>query len=164
MKKLKKYIDKIVETVTSVLFLVMVAITTWQVITRYVLHDPSANTEEFLKYSLVWFSLLAGAYVVGKKKHIAITILHEQLKKNKKLVIDIIIQLSFLIFALIMLYGGSKAVSITMVQTSPSLGLPMGYVYLSLPVSGILVFFYSTVNLFDIFNENKTSLDNKTKN
>lgn len=155
MNKVKRAIDRIVEFITSILFLVMVAVTTWQVITRYILNDPSANTEEFLKYSLVWFSMLAGAYVVGKKKHIAITLLHERLKENKKLLVDIIIQISFFIFALIMLYGGAKAVSFTMTQTSPSLGLPMGYIYLSLPVSGILMFFYSFVNLFDIVKENK---------
>lgn len=74
MKKAKKYIDKTLEFVTIALFLVMVAVTTWQVIARYVLNNPSTITEEFVRFSLIWLSMLAAAYVAGKNGHIAITL------------------------------------------------------------------------------------------
>ncbi len=46
-----------------------------------------------------------------------------------------------------MIFGGFKAVSVTMGQLSPSLGIPMGLVYLAVPVSGILILVYSLLNL-----------------
>ncbi|PUZ30753.1 TRAP transporter permease DctQ, partial [Staphylococcus cohnii] len=63
MKLLKKAVDRFLELVVSLLFLVMVGVTTWQVITRYILHNPSSITEEFVKFSLIWLSLLSAAYV-----------------------------------------------------------------------------------------------------
>jgi len=164
MKNTKKYIDKILEFITVTLSLVMVAVTTWQVLSRYILQNPSTTTEEFIRFSLIWLSMLAAAYVVGKKNHIAITLLGDRLKHTKKLVLDTVIQCSFLVFAaVIMVYGGIRAVSLTMAQISPSLSLPMGLVYLSLPVAGILIIFYSCFNIVELLDEKKASLTKETK-
>lgn len=152
MQKTKKYVDRTLEFVTGTLFAVMVAVTMWQVIGRYIFNNPSTVSEEFLRFSLVWLSFLAAAYALGKNSHIAFTLLRDRLTQKKKLSIDLAIQASFLAFAtVIMIYGGGKAVSLTMEQISPSLNVPMGLVYLALPVSGIFVLFYSIVNLIDIF-------------
>ncbi|MEW9669358.1 TRAP transporter small permease [Ammoniphilus sp. 3BR4] len=159
MPKFKKYVDKTLELITGTLFLAMIAITTWQVISRYILNSPSTLLEEFLRFSLIWLSMLSAAYVVGKKSHIAFTLLRDRLVNKNKLVIDIVIQASFLVFAaVIMLFGGGKAVSLTMAQISPSLQVPMGLVYLSLPISGIFILFYSFSNLLELFGEKKGSL------
>jgi TRAP-type C4-dicarboxylate transport system permease small subunit len=138
----------------------MVAITFWQVISRYVLNNPSTITEEFLRFSLIWLSMLSAAYVVGKKSHIAFTLLSDNLNNSKKIVIDIVIQAAFFVFAaIIMLYGGGKAVSLTMAQISPSLNVPMGLVYLSLPISGMLIIFYSFLNLLELLEQRKIDLN-----
>jgi TRAP-type C4-dicarboxylate transport system permease small subunit len=161
VKSIKKVIDRTLEWITGTLFLVMVAVTMWQVISRYILNSPSSVTEEFLKFALIWLSMLSAAYVVGKKKHIAFTLLSDRFKDNKKLSIDIVIQTGFLFFSgIIMLYGGARAISITMAQLSPSLHLPMGLVYLSLPVSGALGLFYSIQNIIELFSEKKEVFTN----
>lgn len=158
MASVKRFVDRCLEFITVTLFLVMVAVTTWQVISRYILNDPSSLTEEFVRFSLIWLSMLSAAYVVGKKSHIAITLLSDRLNYGKKLVLDIIIQTSFLVFgAMIMVYGGIRAVSISMAQISPSLNIPMGLVYLSLPVSGILIILYSTVNIITLLKQREHS-------
>jgi len=101
--------------------------------------------------------MLAAAYVVGKKSHISITLFSDSLNSQKRKIIDAFIQFSFLIFAIIILiYGGLKAVSLTMGQISPSLNLPMGYVYLALPVSGLLIIIYSIINIINIFQDKRT--------
>lgn len=154
MESLKRYMDRCLEFITVTLFLVMAAVTTWQVISRYILNNPNSLTEEFVKFSLIWLSMLSAAYVVGKKSHIAITLLSDRLNHGKKLVLDIVIQASFLVFgAIIMVYGGGRAVSISMAQISPSLNIPMGLVYLSLPVTGILIILYSTINVITLVSE-----------
>lgn len=158
MVSLKKYLDRCLEFVTATLFLVMVAVTMWQVISRYILNDPSSLTEEFVRFSLIWLSMLSAAYVVGKKNHIAITLLSDRLKHDKKLILDIIIQTSFILFgAIIMVFGGYKTVAISIAQISPSLNISMGFVYLSLPVSGILIILYSALNIITLLKESKKS-------
>jgi TRAP-type C4-dicarboxylate transport system permease small subunit len=146
-KAFRKYLDRTMETITCMLLMIMVAVTSWQVISRYILNNPSSVTGEFLRFGLIWFSLLAGAYVVGKKSHIAITFLSNGIKSEQtKRVFEVIVQISFILFAVMMIMGGTKAVSMTMAQISPSLHLPMGYVYLSLPVSGVTILLYCLIN------------------
>jgi TRAP-type C4-dicarboxylate transport system permease small subunit len=165
METMKKYVNKTLEGITSVLFLVMVAVTSWQVISRYVLNSPSTSTEEFLRFSLIWLSMLGAAYVVGKKGHIAFTLLSDRLKSNRRKIVHLVIEIAFLAFAAaIMVYGGGRAVSITMGQISPSLQLPMGYVYLSLPVSGILVMFYSLCNVVELLSGKQGQIISQDEN
>ncbi|WP_018930579.1 TRAP transporter small permease [Gracilibacillus lacisalsi] len=152
-KAFRKYLDRTIETITCMLLMIMVVVTSWQVISRYILNNPSSVTGEFLRFGLIWFSLLAGAYVVGKKSHIAITFLSNGIKSEQtKRVLEVIVQISFILFAVMMIMGGTKAVSLTMAQISPSLHLPMGYVYLALPVSGVTILLYCLINLTDLFS------------
>lgn len=158
-KTFRNYLDRFLQIITSTLLMVMVLVTSWQVISRYILNNPSSLTGEFLRFGLIWFSLLAGAYVVGKKSHIAITFLSNKIKsESKKQLLDILVQVSFILFAFIMIWGGANAVSLTMAQISPSLHLPMGYVYLSLPVSGIIILLYCILNLTDTVQLKKNNI------
>ncbi|MBD1382893.1 TRAP transporter small permease [Bacillus sp. IB182487] len=153
---MKKYTDKLIEFLTCTLFMIMVAVASWQVLRRYILNNPSTVTEEFLRFSLIWLAMLAAAYIVGKNQHIAITFLRDRMTENSRIKLDIAIQIIFLLFSsFIMVYGGGKAVSITMNQISPALNLPMGLVYLALPVSGIFIIFYSSIHLIQLMNDKK---------
>src|SRR5699024_7603351 len=137
LENINKFVDKLLLSATIILFSILIVVTTWQDSSQYILHNPSTITEEFIRYGLVWLSMLAAAYAVGTRSHIAISLLSDQLNNAQKIVLDIFIQFGFLLFAIIiMFYGGIRAVSITMAQISPSLSLPMGVVYLALPVSG----------------------------
>lgn len=147
---MKHILDKTLEILASLILVTMILIVTWQVIARTILQQPNTMTEELVRFSLVWFAMLASAYVVGKKAHLAVTLLSDSLKGTHKKILEIVVQILFvLLAALIMVYGGFHAVTLTMGQLSPSLGIPMGYVYLSVPVSGVLIILYSCINVYD---------------
>lgn len=150
---MKKIMNQLLEIIGAVLLLAMVGVVLWQVFSRTVLGNPNTVTEEFVRFGLVWFAMLSSAYVVGQKAHLAVTILSEKLTGTRSWVLEIVVQTLFLLFAtIIMVYGGMNAVTLTMGQLSPSLGISMGYVYLSVPVSGCLIVVYSLINLIDTFN------------
>ncbi|MBO0430843.1 TRAP transporter small permease [Enterococcus sp. DIV0660C] len=150
---MKKIMNQLLEIIGAVLLFAMVGVVLWQVFSRTVLGNPNTVTEEFVRFGLVWFAMLSSAYVVGQKAHLAVTILSEKLTGTRSWVLEIVVQTLFLLFAtIIMVYGGMNAVTLTMGQLSPSLGIPMGYVYLSVPVSGCLIVVYSLINLIDTFN------------
>ena len=67
MNKLRKMLNKVIETICMTLLVFMVVLGTWQIITRYVLNNPSTVSEDLLIYSFVWMALLGSAYVFGKK-------------------------------------------------------------------------------------------------
>ncbi len=156
MKNLRNILDKVVEYIGMTLLSIMVVMVLWQVFTRTVLNNPNTITEEFVRFSLIWLSMLSSAYVVGKQAHLNVSLLSDKLEGKQKFILEIIIQILFLLFAIIiMIYGGVKYVSITMGQISPSLGMNMGYVNMAVPVSGIIMFVYSLLNLIDRVNLEK---------
>ena len=107
-------------------------------------------TEELFRFGLVWVAMLASAYVVGKKGHLCVTLLSDNLNEKGRRFLEIVVQVLFLLFAaVIMIYGGWQASMVTMGQISPSLSIPMGYVYMAVPVSGAVMLLYSLMNLLD---------------
>ena len=69
MNKLRNMLNKVIEVICITLLAFMVVLGTWQIITRYVLNNPSTVSEDLLIYSFVWMGLLGAAYVFGKQDH-----------------------------------------------------------------------------------------------
>ena len=57
-----KALNKILENILAVLVAVMVLGCIWQVVTRFILNNPSKYTEEFLRYALIWLTMLGVPY------------------------------------------------------------------------------------------------------
>ena len=143
---IRKRIDKVLEIVLIVLMLVLVVDVLWQVISRYVLTSPSSFTDELAGYLLIWVGVLGAAYVAGLQEHLAIDLLLQRSSPKRKKVLTIIINVVVLLFALsVMVIGGTWLV-VTRFQfgvVSAALELPLGYVYLVVPLSGLLISYYS---------------------
>lgn len=154
MNKFREVIDKIMQFLNAVAFAFLTLLAVWQVVTRYFLNNPSTWSEELASYMFAWVTLLGSAYVFGNMEHMNIPILINRVSEKTRKILMIIIQFIILAFALVvLLYGGIQITSLTMGQMSSSLGVPMGYFYLSLPVSGIFTAIYTVLNLYDIFND-----------
>ena len=57
--KFRGLIDKIIQVLSTIIMGVMVIAVCWQVITRYILNNPSTVTEEALRYLLIWVTMVA---------------------------------------------------------------------------------------------------------
>lgn len=150
--KLRKKVDKILFWVLVGLMAFMVLNVLWQVASRYIVRSPSSFTDELARYLLIWVGLLGASYVTGQKMHLAIDILPQKLEGKKERNLNIFINIVVGLFALFaMVWGGINLVYITLKlnQTSASLGLPLGYVYSVIPLSGLLIIYYSIANLFE---------------
>ncbi len=144
MNKTKIIIDKILLALSSLLLLTMVVLSLWQILSRYVFNISSPGTEELTRYLLIWFGLMSAAYVFGAKKHIAIVFFREKFNPITQRILQRISDLLVILVAVaLMIYGGFKMVMLTSGQTAAATGISMGLVYLSLPISGIFVIFYT---------------------
>jgi TRAP-type C4-dicarboxylate transport system permease small subunit len=124
----------------------------WQVFTRYVMSSPSAYTDELSRYLLIWVGLLGASYAAGKRMHLAIDLLPQRLTGRAHEALALLIQALIAVFALVvMVFGGLRLVSLTLMleQTSAALQVPLGYVYLALPASGLLIVFYAGLLMLD---------------
>ena len=148
LAKAKYRVDKILAWLLIVLMAASVLNVLWQVFTRFILKNPSSYTEELARYLLIWIGLLGASYAAGQKMHLAIDIILEKLKSKTKKNIELCIQIIIFLFALfVMVFGGFRLVVITLHlnQISAALQIKLGYVYLVLPISGLLMMFYAGV-------------------
>ncbi len=144
--KIRERIDKVLEYALIIILSVLVIDVLWQVISRYLLSSPSSFTDELAGFLLIWVGVLGAAYVHGKQEHLAIDLLLQRSKPERQRKLIIIINVLILLFALSVMVLGGTWLAITRFQfnvVSSALRLPLGYVYLVLPISGLLMAYYS---------------------
>ena len=144
--KVRKFIDKILEMFLVLLLAVLVIDVFWQVISRYILNSPSSFTDELARVLMIWVGILGSAWATGKKMHLAIDVLIEKFNARNRKLVDISINVLIALFALfVMIIGGGNLIYILLKlgNTTAALSLPMGYVYAVIPLSGILIIYYS---------------------
>ena len=140
-----KSLNKIMEWTVVALLSIMLLSVLWGVLTRYIFADQSSWTDELARFALIWVSILGAAYVSGKNAHITIDLLPKKTSKKKKLQLEIITSAIIAIFVLVIfIIGGLRYIyiSLKLGQTSAALEIPMGYVYLVLPISGLFILFF----------------------
>lgn len=154
LERAKKRIDKFLELALIFLMGANVVNVLWQVFTRFVLRNPSSFTEELARYLLIWVGLLGASYAAGKKMHLAIDVVLQTLKNRKKIKVEIVIQVFIFLFSFfVMVVGGLRLVTITLTlnQISAALRIKLGYVYMALPLSGLLIMFYASAFIIERF-------------
>ena len=70
MTTVKNGIDKVLTWVCVVLFAALVLDVMWQVVTRQILNNPSAWSEELAKYLFIWLGLFGASLVFGERGQI----------------------------------------------------------------------------------------------
>lgn len=160
---MRDIVDRITAFLTCSLMVAMVLVACWQVFTRFVLNAPSTLSEEFLRYSLIWLTMLGSAYAYGKKKHLAVVFVARKVPQKYKLYVDLLVEAIVLAFILVILiYGGIQAYQNSVGQVSSALNMPIQYLYLSVIVSGVLFLFYAVIHIIEHFHNNKKLKNRKT--
>ena len=118
----------------------------WQGCSRYVFSSPSSWTEELATFLLIWVGLLGAAVAFREHAHLGIEYLPARMSPRIRCAVEVLALASTALFCvLVLVYGGATLVirTVSLLQASPALGLPMGYVYLALPVGGFFMTVYS---------------------
>ena len=148
---IRKVMNTAIKFICIALFAFMVLIGTYQILVRYIFNSPSTVSEELLTYSFTWMSLFAASYVFGKRDHMRMGFVADKLSPDKLKVLNIILEVITIAFSsIVMVYGGISITKLSMTQKTASLGIPMGYIYLVIPISGILIVIYSVLNIIDL--------------
>ena len=56
-----------------------------------------------------------------------------------------------------MVYGGVSITSLSMTQKTASLGIPMGYIYIVLPITGIIITLYGILNIIGLIRKGENA-------
>lgn len=149
---MKQKLDKLLGSLLVILMAIMVIAVSWQVFSRYILQASSSFTEEIARYLLIWIGILGAAYIAGQQQHLSIDILAPKLNPKNRIRLRIAINILIILFSLLVLViGGSNLVYLNYLlgQTSAALNIPLGAVYIVIPLSGILVIIYKINELLN---------------
>lgn len=139
MDDLAKYVEFIMVSLT----IIMVALVTYQVFERYVLHYTPPWSEELAVYLMIWFGIIGIAAGVRRGSHMALNYFADKMPEKVQNALEYVKYVLILIYSAILTYEGIVMVELTMSQKSPAIGLPVGYVYLALPVSTVLIILFT---------------------
>lgn len=151
--KFKAALDRFIQLSIALLMGVMVMNVTWQVVSRYLLGDPSSFTDELSRYSMIWLGLLGAAYVSGKNGHLAIDLITSRVRGKRLFFLQCLIHGLVIFFgAVVLVWGGGNLVYISQLlqQKSATLQVPLSWVYGILPISGLLVVYYHGFHLAEL--------------
>lgn len=151
-----KVVNKILGTIIAVLVAVMVLGCFWQVVTRFVLRNPSKYTEEFIRYALIWLTMLGTPYAFGRNKHLSIKLLTDRFDPRNQIKNRIVIEVIVMIFSIaIFIVGGIMVTINSSGQISPALQMPMEIYYAGLPICGILMVLFGIEHIVESVKELK---------
>ena len=140
--QIKECLVKLLEWILILLVAVLVLDVLWQVFSRFVLNDPSSWTDELATLLIIWVAMIGASVAFIRNNHLGVDYFVGKLKPRPRLISEIVVQCLVCAFALMVLtIGGIKLVTLTLLteQVSPALMIKMGYVYMALPISGIVI-------------------------
>ncbi|NLH18165.1 MAG: TRAP transporter small permease [Phycisphaerae bacterium] len=163
---IKKILNWFLETLLTVVMAVLVLDVVWQVIARWIINRPNSTvgewlrnlftacginptfswTEELATYLMIWVGMLGASVALNRGSHLGIDYMVSKFSVMTRIKTEVFVFICIGLFSLVgMLIGGILLVSKTfeLGQTSPAMKLPIGYVYLAVPISGFFLVIYS---------------------
>ena len=153
MEKLRKALDKLLSVLAGGSMAVMVILTTYQVITRYIFKAPSTWSEELVGYLFGWSTMFGATIVSGERGHMRIPIIIDRFSPTLRKAFHIFGEvIAFLFSATILVFGGYQVSNLAMGQQTSSLGVAVGVFYWVMPICGVVILLYSVMNIIGIAN------------
>ncbi len=139
MEKVEKILDTVMRFLMALSMLILVIFGTVQIVTRWIVGEPSTFTDELLRYVLIIAGMIGSAYCFYRDEHLALTLVTDKAKGPFKLALDIFIEACILFFVIyVFIFGGFKLAS-TASNVSSVMRIPFKILYMIEPLCGILV-------------------------
>lgn len=149
MKTFVSIVDKIVRILIVLFFSAIIIIGLMQIISRYAFSLPIVLADEAQKYLFIWMVMIAAAYGIRKKKHVAADVVLGNVGPRVKAVMEVLIELVSLALFILFIVLAPRMIRVNIATISPTLGIPMGYVYYAMLIGPILMLFYTIVDIYE---------------
>lgn len=142
MRKTGDKIEAVLKVWQVAIFIISIFCIAFEVFMRFVLDSPTSWSEELARFSMVWLALLGLGTGIRRKDNIRIDNLIDAFPKTIRDWAAWMRYIVTFIFSLVLLVYGFRIAMINMNQVTPGLGIPMGCVYLAVPIGAFLMIFY----------------------
>lgn len=149
-----KIVDNLISfvgrTLSAICLIVVLVSIFAQVFCRFLLGFSLTWSEEVGRYLLIWISFAGFGVLAKEKKMMSIMLLVDLLPEKLKIAAKILADLLSITFMLIVCYYGFLLVGFTMMQVTVVTEIPMGYVYIVIPIGAAFYVIHSIVGYFDM--------------
>ena len=163
MKKILTFLDKKLErTIAVFLMVVLVVLASWSVFARFVLNSSLAWSEELIRYIFIAMVYMAASAAVIDDSHSRVELVDLVLSPKALKWLNVVLKTVWGLFTGLIAYNSISLVQKTfaMRQSSPTLKIPMGYVYMVLPICFTLMTFRIFQNIWRML---RTPAEDKKK-
>lgn len=114
--------------------IVVVAVVSWQVFSRYVAESGAPWAPELSQIAFVWTALFAIAVGVRQGRHMSINVFASIKSKKFNNILDTISTVAVLFVCYVIVVNAIDSLSISFNRVFPALGIEVGWMQLALPV------------------------------
>ncbi len=142
-------INRGLQYLCAALLIVIVLIVFANVIGRYFFHAPLGWSDEVAQYMFLWLSYLGALAALMRGQHYSVPNLVEMLPNIPRVALKTVSDLIVIAILLVLVWFGWQLVDRLSFQTSLTLGVPVYYAYIALPLTSALmaiVVLFQTVN------------------
>lgn len=155
MKIIKNILNKILETCVVASICGMIVVVAIQIVARFALPKAPYWTEEAARIFFIFMVSFATGLAVKDKALVNVDTFLSLLPCKIRKIVKICTYLLTATLMAIMLIKSITFIKIGSMQRSPSLGIPMSYVFVSMFILSLFVCVYSLIIAWDIIKENK---------
>jgi TRAP-type transport system small permease protein len=147
------------EAINALILVCMFVIVLLSVIFRVVVAVPASWTEELAQYTLIFLAFIGAAALMRDDGHIAITVFADRMGKGARQVLNIINRLIVLPFLVVFTLGAFENMQMNWGVELPTVAwMKIGYMYLVLFLSGLIMVFYLLMNLYSEIFQRKAAV------
>jgi TRAP-type C4-dicarboxylate transport system permease small subunit len=121
----------------------------WQVVTRFILSQPSTWTEECMRRLLIWMVMLGTVAAFRRGALVSVDLMLRLSRGTWRKVVRSIITVVSLVFLAVLIWFGTDLAWRVRFQTFASLDLSMAWAYGALPVGAALAIIAVLAHHFD---------------
>ncbi|MEW9674093.1 TRAP transporter small permease [Ammoniphilus sp. 3BR4] len=161
-----KWIAKCIHGMTVFLFVALVCVVFWGVIAR-ALSVSAPWTEEASRFLFIWLSFVAGFITIRKGLNVCFDMIIDRLPYTLWKVVFTLVNVISIVFLVVVTIFSVKLVLMNMTQYSSVLHVPMGLIYLAIPVGSLGMIFAQTeyyLKQLKVKKEANHSLEIKVRN
>ena len=150
LSKLSQGLNRVYLTVAMALLAVLLIASSVQIFSRYFFNISQTWTEELARYCFIWSSLLGAVVLTKTNGHAVVDFAVKSLRGGVKTVHRLLLCCIIFTIGAVFAYKGFGLMGITAMQKSPSLKIPLSYVYLAMPMCGLGICFHMVCEVVEL--------------
>ncbi len=136
MTRIWSLLDRLAEALVAIIFATMLVVGLLQIFHRFFLNSSLSWSEEAQIFGHIWIVFLGIPIAYRRGAHLYIETFRDRLPRALGAAFDLLIELTWLGFAVSLMVLGHRVAEVAALQESPGLEVPMSYPYYGMVLGG----------------------------